>query len=147
MYDQLQSIEDRYEELGELLSDPAVISDTKRFMELSKEEANTRETVEVYRRYKQVVEGISDAEELLSENLDAEMAEMAKEELSDLKKEKEVLEDRIKILLLPKDPMMIKTSSWKSVVQPVAMKPHFLLATYLICTKNMQKHKGGKRKF
>lgn len=104
MYDQLQSIEDRYEELGELLSDPAVISDTKRFMELSKEEANTRETVEVYRRYKQVVEGISDAEELLSENLDAEMAEMAKEELSDLKKEKEVLEDRIKILLLPKDP-------------------------------------------
>ena len=122
MYDQLQSIEDRYEELGELLSDPAVISDTKRFMELSKEEANTRETVEVYRRYKQVVEGISDAEELLSENLDAEMAEMAKEELSDLKKKKS---DRIKILLLPKIQMMIKTSSWKSVVQPVAMKPHF----------------------
>ena len=51
MYDQLQSIEDRYEELGELLSDPEVISDTKRFMQLSKEEANTRETVEVYRRY------------------------------------------------------------------------------------------------
>ena len=58
MYDQLQAIEDRYEELGELLSDPAVISDTKRFMQLSKEEANTRETVEVYRRYKEVVEGI-----------------------------------------------------------------------------------------
>ena len=49
-----------------------------------------RETVEVYRRYKQVVEGISDAEELLSENLDAEMAEMAKEELSDLKKKRSV---------------------------------------------------------
>ena len=45
MYDQLQSIEDRYEELGELLSDPEVITDTKRFMQLSKEEANTRETV------------------------------------------------------------------------------------------------------
>ncbi|MEW3524473.1 PCRF domain-containing protein, partial [Enterococcus entomosocium] len=102
MYDQLQAIEDRYEELGELLSDPAVISDTKRFMQLSKEEANTRETVEVYRRYKEVVEGIKDTEEM--ENLDAEMAEMAKEELSDLKKEKDVLEERIKILLLPKDP-------------------------------------------
>ncbi len=101
MYDQLQAIEDRYEELGELLSDPAVISDTKRFMQLSKEEANTRETVEVYRRYKEVVEGIK---EMLGENLDAEMAEMAKEELSDLKKEKDVLEERIKILLLPKDP-------------------------------------------
>ena len=104
MYDQLQAIEDRYEELGELLSDPEVISDTQRFMQLSKEEANTRDTVETYRRYKKVIEGISDAEELLGENLDAEMAEMAKEELSDLKKEKEVLEEEIKILLLPKDP-------------------------------------------
>ena len=104
MYDQLQAIADRYEELGELLSDPAVVSDTKRFMELSKEEANTRETVATYRRYKEVVQGIADAEELLGENLDAEMAELAKEELSDLKKEKEVLEDTIKILLLPKDP-------------------------------------------
>ena len=104
MYDQLQSIEDRYEELGELLSDPEVVSDTKRFMELSKEEANTRETVATYRRYKEVVTGISDAEEMLGENLDAEMAELAKEELSDLKKEKETLEEQIKILLLPKDP-------------------------------------------
>ncbi len=104
MYDQLQSIEDRYEELGELLSDPEVISDTKRFMQLSKEEANTRETVEVYRRYKEVVQGITDTEELLGEKLDDEMAELAKEELYELKKEKEVLEEKIKILLLPKDP-------------------------------------------
>ena len=76
MYDQLQAIEDRYEELGELLSDPEVISDTKRFMQLSKEEANTRETVDVYRRYKDVVQGIKDTEELLGEKLDDEMAEI-----------------------------------------------------------------------
>ena len=44
IYDQLQAVEDRYEELGELLSDPDVVSDTKRFMELSKEEALTRDT-------------------------------------------------------------------------------------------------------
>ena len=49
IYDQLQAVEDRYEELGELLSDPEVVSDTKRFMELSREEANTRETVTAYR--------------------------------------------------------------------------------------------------
>ena len=104
MYDQLQSIEDRYEELGELLSDPAVVSDTKRFMALSREEANTRETVAVYRRYKVVVSGIEETEELLGENLDVDMAEMAKEELSELKKEKIDLEEQIKILLLPKDP-------------------------------------------
>ena len=52
IYDQLQAVEDRYEELGELLSDPDVVSDTKRFMTLSKEEASTRETVAVYREYK-----------------------------------------------------------------------------------------------
>ncbi|MGX7031574.1 peptide chain release factor 1 [Vagococcus zengguangii] len=104
MFDQLQAVEDRYEELGELLSDPTVISDNKRFMELSKEEAATRETVDVYRRYKEVIQGIKDAEELLSENLDAEMAEMAKEELYELKDEKVELEEKLKILLLPKDP-------------------------------------------
>lgn len=104
MYDQLQSIEDRYEELGELLSDPTVVSDTKRFMELSKEEAGSRETVAVYRRYKEVVSGIAETEELLGEKLDADMQEMAKEELSDLKKEKDEIEEQIKVLLIPKDP-------------------------------------------
>ena len=104
MFDQLQSLEDRYEELGELLSDPEVVSDTKRFMELSKEEASTRETVDVYRRYKDVVQGIADSEELLSEKLDDELQELAKEELTEFKAEKEELEERIKILLLPKDP-------------------------------------------
>ncbi|MGO2083885.1 peptide chain release factor 1 [Vagococcus sp.] len=104
MYDQLQSVEDRYEELGELLSDPEVITDTKRFMELSKEESNSRETVAVYRRYKEVISGISETEELLSEKLEDEMQEMAKEELNDLKAEKDELEEQMKILLLPSDP-------------------------------------------
>ena len=58
IYDQLQAVEDRYEELGELLSDPDVVSDTKRFMELSKEEASTRDTVTAYREYKQVLQNI-----------------------------------------------------------------------------------------
>jgi len=104
MYDQLQAVEDRYEELGELLSDPDVISDTKRFMALSKEEAAIRETVEVYRTYKTVLETISDSEELLQEKHDAEMTEMLKEELSQAKSDKEELEERLTILLLPKDP-------------------------------------------
>jgi peptide chain release factor 1 len=73
-------------------------------MELSKEEASTRETVEVYRRYKDVIQGITDSEELLSEKLDDELQELAKEELSEYKAEKEELEEKIKILLLPKDP-------------------------------------------
>ncbi|WEV44739.1 peptide chain release factor 1 [Streptococcaceae bacterium ESL0687] len=105
MYDQLQAVEDRYEELGELLSDPEVVSDTKRFMALSKEEASIRQTVAAYRDYKKTLETISDSEELLGESgLDDEMIEMAKEELKDAKAHKEELEEEIKILLLPKDP-------------------------------------------
>ncbi|QGP76423.1 peptide chain release factor 1 [Tetragenococcus halophilus] len=103
-YDQLQKIEDRYQELGELMSDPDVIADTNRFMKLSKEEADLRETVEVYQRYKKVEEDISEDEEMLSENLDEEMADLAKEELAELKKEEADLQEQIKILLLPKDP-------------------------------------------
>ena len=81
-----------------------MIADSKRFMELSKEMADLRETVEKYEKYKQVVQQIKDDEEMLSTGLDDEMAAMVKEELSDSKNEKQKLEQEIKILLLPKDP-------------------------------------------
>ncbi len=105
IYDQLQAVEDRYEELGELLSDPEVVSDTKRFMQLSREEANNRETVEVYRTYKKVLQAITDSEEMIRDaGGDAELETMAKDELKQAKTEKEDLEEQLKILLLPKDP-------------------------------------------
>ena len=104
MFDQLDSFIIRYDELSELLSDPDVIRDTKRFMELTKEESNLRPKVETFKRYQQVVEEIGDTEEMLGEGLDSEMAEMAKEELASLKKEKVELEEKIKFLLLPEDP-------------------------------------------
>ena len=105
LLDRLQMLEDRYEELGELLSDPEVIADTKRFTELSKEMADLRETVEKYNQYKEVSQRISDDEEMLNEGLDDdEMTEMVKAELADSKDEKQALEEEIKILLIPKDP-------------------------------------------
>ncbi|MDC7952028.1 peptide chain release factor 1 [Liquorilactobacillus mali] len=104
LFDRLQSLEDRYEELGELLSDPDIISDTRKFTSLSKEMADLRETVEKYNQYKEVVQTIKDDEEMLGEKLDDEMASMVKEELATAKSDKEALESDIKILLLPKDP-------------------------------------------
>lgn len=104
MFDQLDSFIIRYEELSELLSDPDVISDTKRFMELTREEAGLRPKVEVFRRYQRVEEELAETEELLSESLDDEMAKLAKEELAMLKAEKEELQAQIKVLLLPEDP-------------------------------------------
>jgi len=104
VFDRLVTVEQRYDELNELLSDPDVISDTERFMNLSKEEADLRDTVTEYRHYKEVLEGIEETEELLRDGgLEPDMEEMAKEELGSLKTEQEELEDKLLIMLLPKD--------------------------------------------
>ncbi|CAM3168810.1 peptide chain release factor 1 [Lactococcus hircilactis] len=105
MFDQLESMIGRYEELGELLSDPEVVADTKRFMVLSREEAGMRETVATYQEYKKVLEAIAESEEMLNEGgLDEEMRGLFKEELALGKAQKPILEEKMKILLLPKDP-------------------------------------------
>ncbi|HAT53659.1 MAG TPA: peptide chain release factor 1 [Lactobacillus sp.] len=104
MFNKLQAVSDRYEELNELMSDPAVIADSDRFMKLSKEEGSIRETVEKYRRYRKVMDEISDDNDLLHEKLDPDMEELTKEELKDLEDEKAKLEQEITILMLPTDP-------------------------------------------
>ncbi|HAA4951182.1 TPA_asm: peptide chain release factor 1 [Listeria monocytogenes] len=104
MYDRLQAVEGRYDELNELLSDPDVVSDPKRLRDLSKEQSGITATVETYREYKNVNEQINETKELLGEKLDDEMREMAKEEFAELQKEKADLEERLKLLLVPKDP-------------------------------------------
>ncbi|EAC2632415.1 peptide chain release factor 1 [Listeria monocytogenes] len=104
MYDRLQAVEDRYDELNELLSDPDVVSDPKRLRDLSKEQSGITATVETYREYKNVNEQINETKELLGEKLDDEMREMAKEEFAELQKEKADLGERLKLLLVPKDP-------------------------------------------
>ncbi|SHG63098.1 peptide chain release factor 1 [Ornithinibacillus halophilus] len=104
MLDRLQTLEDRYNKLNELLSDPEVISDTKKLREYSKEQSGLEDVVQAYREYKDVTTQLKDAKEMLEDNLDAEMYEMVKMEISELSSSKEELEDRMKILLLPKDP-------------------------------------------
>lgn len=104
MLDRLQSVEDRYEKLNQLLMDPDIINDSKKLREYSKEQSDLQETVEAYREYKEVKEQISDTKSMLEEKLDAEMREMAKEELSELEEREEELTARLKLLLVPKDP-------------------------------------------
>lgn len=102
--DRLQSIEQRYEKLNELLSDPEVVNDPKKLREYSKEQSDIQETVEVYRQYRDASEQLADAKAMLEEKLDADMREMVKEEISELQGETETLSERLKVLLIPKDP-------------------------------------------
>ncbi|MBO8165329.1 MAG: peptide chain release factor 1 [Brevibacillus sp.] len=104
MFDRLAAVEERYEEVTNLLCDPDVISDTKKLRELSKEQAALEETVTAYREYKSVVRQLDDAKAMFEEKLDDEMREMVKQEIAELTQRKEKLEHRLKILLLPKDP-------------------------------------------
>ncbi|KGP92463.1 peptide chain release factor 1 [Pontibacillus chungwhensis BH030062] len=104
MLDRLQTLEDRYEKLNELLSDPEIVSDSNKLREYSKEQAGLEETVQVYREYKDTSEQLDEAKAMLEEDLDEEMKEMTKEEISELSEEKEKMEERLKILLIPKDP-------------------------------------------
>lgn len=104
MLDRLQAIENRYEKLNELLSDPAIISDTNKLREYSKEQSGIEETVQAFREYKDVLEQLNDAKAMLEEKLDSDMREMVKEEVSELSNREQELAERMRILLLPKDP-------------------------------------------
>ncbi|VTU67086.1 Peptide chain release factor 1 [Lactobacillus rhamnosus LOCK900] [Lacticaseibacillus rhamnosus] len=104
IFEQLDGLLVRYEELEELMSDPEVISDTKRYLALSKEEGGMRDVVAAYKKYKQVLSDIKESEEVLRESKDEDMEALAKEDLEDLQKQKADLEEKIKVLMLPKDP-------------------------------------------
>ncbi|WP_100009876.1 peptide chain release factor 1 [Lentibacillus sediminis] len=104
MLERLQSLEDRYNKLNELLSDPDVISDTNKLREYSKEQSGLEDVVQVYREYKEVNTQLKDAKEMLEDSLDDEMLEMVKAEIAELQASEEDLEERMRILLLPKDP-------------------------------------------
>ncbi|MFA1822687.1 peptide chain release factor 1 [Virgibacillus oceani] len=104
MLDRLQSLEERYNKLNELLSDPDVINDTDKLREYSKEQSGLEEVVQAYREYRDADNQLKDAKEMQEDDLDDEMEEMVKTEISELTQTIEALEDRMKILLLPKDP-------------------------------------------
>ncbi|MCK1975865.1 peptide chain release factor 1 [Jeotgalicoccus huakuii] len=104
MFDQLEIIENRYEQLTELLSDPDVVSDSDKLRKYSKEQSDIQETVEVFRVYKGHLETIEESKGMLKETDDPEMVEMLEEEISTSEDELPKLEEQLKFLIIPKDP-------------------------------------------
>lgn len=104
MLDRLQALADRYEKLSELLCDPDVASDPKRLREYSKEQSDLQVAYEAFTEYKQVSEQLEDAKVMQGEKLDDEMREMVKMEIDELSARKAELDEKIRIVLLPKDP-------------------------------------------
>lgn len=104
MFERLQAVEDRYDHLNELLSDPEVVSDITKLRDYSKEQSGLQETVEAYRDYKNAKAEHKNAKEMLNDPLDDDMKELVKMEVSELEEKIELLETQLKILLVPKDP-------------------------------------------
>lgn len=103
MFNKLEEVEDRFREVEGLLSDPSVMTQQKRFLDLSREHAELATVVEVYRAYKRVCEDLDGNRELLQDG-DSEMRELARVELPELEARRDELAQKLKLLLLPKDP-------------------------------------------
>ncbi len=105
MYDKLDFIQEKYEELSLKVSDPEVIADQANWQKYAKELGEIEPIVQKYVDYKNAVDGIKEAKEILGDNSsDEEMRELAKMELSDLEDKVEVYTEELRILLIPKDP-------------------------------------------
>ncbi len=104
MFDRLEDLVRRFEEITNELSEPSVVNDQKRFRSLMKEQADLQSLVSAYTEYKKNRETMDDSLLMLEEESDEEMRELLKEELSEARKRLGELEQELKILLLPKDP-------------------------------------------
>ncbi|MFV0504410.1 MAG: peptide chain release factor 1 [Lachnospirales bacterium] len=104
MYERLEEIIKRFEELGLLINDPDVIADQNKWRELMKEHSELSPLIEKYKEYKEVTEAIAESKAMLDEKLDDDFRELVKEELKENTVKQEDLNEEIKILLLPKDP-------------------------------------------
>ena len=101
MFQKLEAVENRYEELNKKIADPEVIANTSEWTKFMKEHAEIEEVALKYKEYKQVQQSIEEAQEMLN---DPEMKELAEEELFENKEKLPKIEEELKILLIPKDP-------------------------------------------
>ena len=105
MFDKLDAVVTRYEELTEKMADPTLYDRQDEFKKVSGERANIEDIVDCYKLYKKMKDDLEGAKDILKSESDEDMREMAKEEISEYESELPILEEKLKILLLPKDPL------------------------------------------
>lgn len=102
--DRLDGIESRFEEVSTLITDPAVIADMKRYVRLNKEYKDLERLTAATRRYRSLIDNIAESKEILETENDDEMRSMAREQLDEANAALPLLEEEIKIMLIPADP-------------------------------------------
>ena len=145
MFDKLEDLVKRLDEVMQELSEPDVVSDQNRFRNLMKEQNELAPIVEKYKEYKEAKQTIEDSVEMLEEEHDEEMRELLKEELSEAKKNVEQYEEELRFSFFQKTLTMIRTLSLRFVPVPVGMRLHYLLLRFIVCTKTMPNLNVGKQ--
>ena len=107
----LDGLKLKYEEIGQKLTDPEVIADVKQFIQFNKEYRELEPIIEASERYRTAIANLAEAKDILANDKDEEMREMARGEIAELEPKIETLEEEIKLLLIPKDPQDAKNAS------------------------------------
>ncbi len=108
--DKLEVVKNRWEEISEQMNDPETMSDMKKYVKLNKDYKDLEPLVVAYKEYKQLISNIESAKDVLESEKDPDFREMARDELEELYPAKEVLEEKIRMLLIPKDPQDSKNA-------------------------------------
>ena len=138
MFDKLENVVNRYEQIGIELTRPDVASNNELFRKLMKEHSELTPIVEKYKEYQSAKTAEKDALEILSEpNLDKDFKELAEEELNPQKKISKFSLMSLKFFFYPKTPTTTRMLLSKSAAVQVAKKRHFLQALYTVCTQCM----------
>lgn len=106
----LDGLKLKYEEIGQKLTDPEVITDVKQFIQFNKEYRELEPIIEASERYRTAIANLAEAKDILANDKDEEMREMARGEIAELEPKIETLEEEIKLLLIPKDPQDAKNA-------------------------------------
>jgi len=110
MFEQLEKTQERYDQLCNMLMEPEITQDPKRFMGVAKERSGLEKTIAKYQEYRETLKTIKEDESVLADETDPELIELAEQELEEMTGRREKIEEELKILLLPTDPNDVKNA-------------------------------------
>ena len=138
MIDKLNIIQQRFNELSDLIIQPDIISDQKKYVKISREYKELKEIVDKKREYELLLSNVNEANEIIKEESDNEMIELANAELEVNKQKISVIEDKLKLMQ-----MILKMLLWSLGQERVVMKLVFLQEIFLECIQNILKKRVG----
>lgn len=147
LLEKLNGLVARFEEVSTLITDPNVIADQQRYVRLTKEYKELEDLMKARKEYANLLGNLEESKDILLNESDPEMKEMAREEVASCEARIPSLEEEIKLMLVPKDPRTLRMPFSKFVVVREATKQHCLLVTYFVCTLNSAKRKVGNGGF